>query len=662
MVYTLRWGILATGGIAEAFAKDLLADPAARDTRDVAHKIIAVGSSSSIDKSKEFITKVGADSSVIPCGSYEELVKIADVDIIYIATPHRQNALLALEAGKHVLCEYAVTINARQAAHLARVATEKKLFLMEAVWTRFFPISREIQRLVHQEKVLGELRRVYADLAMMFRKDPESRLYKPELGGGALLDLGIYPFTWAFMILHDHPDNQKTKPHVTANILKSKLTPVDETTSATLVFDKIQATAHLTCSMTSKTMQPYCVSIQGEKGYLHVAPAPYRPETFVLSLYDQEPTTHEFKIPGQGKYDVSLTTLLGGGRMCEADSRWQVAVGEILFGGQHLVYGGLGRVLQNSKSSINTDEIAHFSRLSSQWWDESDNGEFLPLHRMNPVRVRWMVEKLREARKDDAKEEEWRGWRELDRVQSSDVEEGNVRPMEGMSVLDIGCGGGLLSESLSRLGARALGVDASQPNINIAKIHASTDPSFGTDGASAKNVLDYRHATAEELVREGAQFDAVCAMEVVEHVDRPSEFLRNCGQLVKPGGHLFLSTIARTPIAYFLSILMAENVLGIVERGTHTHSKFINPSELVAFFRDDLGWISRTFGGSVGELDIAGWLGFGRPEGPVGAPTRTEAEVRGIAYMPWKGTWELLPRGMLGSVECNYLFWVGKPL
>lgn len=125
---------------------------------------------------------------------------------------------------------------------------------------------------------------------------------------------------------------------------------------------------------------------------------------------------------------------------------------------------------------------------------------------------------------------------------------------------------------------------------------------------------------------------------------------------------MFLSTISRTPLSYFLTILMAERVLGLVERGTHTHSKYINPSELVAFFRDDLHWISRTYGGGVGELDIAGWLGFGRPEGAVGAPTRTEAEVRGLAYVPWKGAWELLPKGMMGSVECNYLFWVRKPL
>jgi hypothetical protein len=89
-----------------------------------------------------------------------------------------------------------VTVNARQAAHLAKVAQAKKLFLMEAVWTRFFPISKEIQRLIHEEKVLGEIRRVFADLSMVFKRDPNSRLYSPDLAGGALLDLGIYPFTW----------------------------------------------------------------------------------------------------------------------------------------------------------------------------------------------------------------------------------------------------------------------------------------------------------------------------------------------------------------------------------------------------------------------------------------------------------------------------------
>ncbi|CAE6452230.1 unnamed protein product, partial [Rhizoctonia solani] len=682
--FTLRWGILATGGIAEAFAKDLLVDPAARDTHDVAHNIVAVGSSSSVDKSKEFITKVGADSSVIACGSYEELVNIKEVDIVYIATPHRwvlilTSALRGLTSRQPSLREWpscsgsrktcavrgesksnkAFTVNARQAAHLAKVAQSKNLFLMEAVWTRFFPISKEIQRLIHEEKVLGDIRRVFADLAMVFKRDPNSRLYNPDLAGGALLDLGIYPFTWAFMTLYDHPDNQKTKPDVTANILKSQLTPIDETTSATLTFPKLHATAHVTCSMTNQTVSPYPVTIQGEKGELQVAPFPYRPEQFVLRLYGQEPKTYDYKIPGQGLFweaDECARQIRDGKLQSERFSlKDSIAFMEVL--DEVRRQGGLTKrplVTQSfamnrlalhsarsivrlvpattrylhsspwalkpfSNSSINPDEIAHFSRLSSQWWDESDGAEFALLHRMNPVRVRWILEKLEEARKDDTKGEEWVDWRSQANMQAPKT----GRQLEGMSVLDIGCGGGLLSETLSRLGARTTGIDASQNNIHIATLHASQDPSF----VSGENQLEYQHTSAEALVGRDAQFDVVCAMEVVEHVDNPAEFLRNCGKLVKPGGHLFMSTISRTPISYFLTVLMAERVLGLVERGTHTHSKYVNPSELVAFFRDDpqLRWISRTYGGSVGELDIAGWLGFGRNE-PVGAPARTEAE------------------------------------
>ncbi|KAJ1306728.1 hypothetical protein OPQ81_007717 [Rhizoctonia solani] len=278
-----------------------------------------------------------------------------------------------------------------------------------------------------------------------------------------------------------------------------------------------------------------------------------------------------------------------------------------------------------SNSSINSDEIAHFSRLSSQWWDESDGAEFALLHRMNPVRVQWILQKLEEARKDDAKDDEWVDWRSSTNIQVSKT----GRQLEGTSVLDIGCGGGLLSETLSRLGARTTGIDASQNNIHIATLHASQDPSF----VSGENQLEYQHTSAEALVGKGAQFDVVCALEVVEHVDNPAEFLRNCGKLVKPGGHLFMSTIARTPVSYFLTVLMAERVLGLVEPGTHTHSKYVNPSELIAFFRDDpqLRWISRTYGGGVGELDIAGWLGFGKDE-PVGLPTRTEAELTVSGY------------------------------
>jgi len=128
----------------------------------------------------------------------------------------------------------------------------------------------------------------------------------------------------------------------------------------------------------------------------------------------------------------------------------------------------------------------------------------------------------------------------------------------------------------------------------------------------------------------------VCSMEVLEHVDNPAAFIRSCCDLVKPGGHLFLSTIARTPLAYLLTIFMAEKVMRTVTPGTHTYEKFVNSDELLDFFRDEMHWFQ-------------------------GNPGRLEAEVRGIIYLPWAGKWELAPRGQWGTTECNYMFWARKP-
>ncbi|KAK0488956.1 S-adenosyl-L-methionine-dependent methyltransferase [Armillaria novae-zelandiae] len=221
------------------------------------------------------------------------------------------------------------------------------------------------------------------------------------------------------------------------------------------------------------------------------------------------------------------------------------------------------------RSTVNAAEISFFSRLSSQWWDE--RGEFAFLHQMNPVRVRFIRQKLLETALDE------------DETTSQNV-------LKGLQVLDVGCGGGLLSESLARLGAR-------------------TTPDCPEN-------LSYIHASAESLLSQPKRYDVVCSMEVLEHVDNPALFY------LRPSGHLFLSTISRTPLAYFLTILMAEDVLRRVAPGTHTYSKFIKPSEL---------------------------------------PTRTEAEVRGIVYNPLSSSWNLAPRDAWAATECNYMFWVRKP-
>ncbi|EKM50451.1 uncharacterized protein PHACADRAFT_104382 [Phanerochaete carnosa HHB-10118-sp] len=287
-----------------------------------------------------------------------------------------------------------------------------------------------------------------------------------------------------------------------------------------------------------------------------------------------------------------------------------------------------------AQSTINQDEIAHFSKLSALWWDE--RGEFQMLHRMNPVRMKFIREKMM-ALEDD-----------LDAL----VTEAEV--LQGRAVLDVGCGGGLLSESLARMGAKTLGIDASSSNISIASLHASADPfldSSSSKQGKRKGSLTYKHTSVEDLLAEygPASFDVVCSMEVLEHVDNPRGFLHSCAQLVKPSGHLFLSTIARTPLAYLITIFAAEDVMQRVSKGTHTYSKYVNPGELEGFFRT---YRSPAPSGAPGRP----WIASPR------RPARTEAETRGMVYVPWNGEWVLAPRETTWAEGCNYLFWVRRPL
>ncbi|KAF8200393.1 3-demethylubiquinone-9 3-methyltransferase [Pholiota molesta] len=297
-------------------------------------------------------------------------------------------------------------------------------------------------------------------------------------------------------------------------------------------------------------------------------------------------------------------------------------------------------------SSVNHDEIAHFSKLSSEWWDEQ--GEFTFLHKMNPVRMQFIREKLVEVVQDE----------------NPELEAGGGDILKGLDVLDVGCGGGLLSESLARMGANTLGIDASASNIAIASLHAAADPRLASTPSSPSN-LSYLNAPAETLLAESKQYDVVCSMEVLEHVDNPATFLSTCAQLVKPGGHLFLSTISRTPLAYALTILLAEDILRQVSSGTHTYSKFVKPSELVQFFRDYRSppSPSSTIPNSREQDSPAGshsrpWITT--PPSSNYLP-RMEAELRGLIYNPLQARWHLAPRDAWGALECNYLFWVRKP-
>lgn len=203
-------------------------------------------------------------------------------------------------------------------------------------------------------------------------------------------------------------------------------------------------------------------------------------------------------------------------------------------------------------STVDPAEIERFSRIAEQWWDPT--GKFAPLHKLNPTRIGYIRDRAARHWQRDAQGRDNAG-----------------QPFKGLSLLDIGCGGGLMCEPMARLGAQVTGIDAAQRNIDTASLHA------GKQGLA----IDYRQHTAEALAEEGRQYDIVLTLEIVEHVADVDLFLRSCGQLVKPGGLLFLSTLNRTAKAWALAIAGAEYVLRWLPRGTHDWKKFLKPSEVV---------------------------------------------------------------------------------
>ncbi|BEI94367.1 uncharacterized protein CcaverHIS019_0608260 [Cutaneotrichosporon cavernicola] len=277
----------------------------------------------------------------------------------------------------------------------------------------------------------------------------------------------------------------------------------------------------------------------------------------------------------------------------------------------------------SSFNTVNSDEIAHFSRLSQHWWDES--GEFALLHRMNPERVEYVRQKVA---LDPATEQQWTfEGRHGDRTRAE--ARGQGRWLQGLRVLDVGCGGGLLAESLARLGGDVLAIDASAHNIAIARTHAAADPllPYVNSNSTAPGRLEYRHTSAETLRDAGETFDVVCSMEVLEHVDAPGGFLQCLGDMVRPGGHMVLSTISRTPLAQLLTLTLAEDVLRFVTPGTHTYSKFVRPEELRRFVYSDMG----------------GFQTWERLDGAGDIRTDEVGETRGIIYDPLGGRWRLTP-------------------
>ncbi|WP_300056822.1 bifunctional 2-polyprenyl-6-hydroxyphenol methylase/3-demethylubiquinol 3-O-methyltransferase UbiG [uncultured Roseobacter sp.] len=208
--------------------------------------------------------------------------------------------------------------------------------------------------------------------------------------------------------------------------------------------------------------------------------------------------------------------------------------------------------MQAPQTTVDPSEIAKFEAMAAEWWDE--NGKFKPLHMLNPCRLDYITSQIAA---------------EFDRDLTSDL------PFKGLRLLDIGCGGGLLSEPMARLGADVVGADAAERNIPVAQIHAE----------QSGLTIDYRHTTAEDLAEAGEQFDVVLNMEVVEHVASPIDYLTACRMLLKPGGLHVCSTLNRNPKSYMMAIIGAEHVMRWLPKGTHEWSKFITPDELYDLLR-----------------------------------------------------------------------------
>ncbi|MBR9650460.1 bifunctional 2-polyprenyl-6-hydroxyphenol methylase/3-demethylubiquinol 3-O-methyltransferase UbiG [Thalassovita aquimarina] len=203
--------------------------------------------------------------------------------------------------------------------------------------------------------------------------------------------------------------------------------------------------------------------------------------------------------------------------------------------------------MQTAQTTVDPSEVAKFEAMAAEWWNPK--GKFKPLHMLNPCRLDYITQQIAG---------------EFGRDLSQD------RPFEGLRLLDIGCGGGLLSEPMARLGATVVGADAAAGNIPVAQVHAQQS---GLD-------IDYRNVTAEALAAAGERFDVVLNMEVVEHVADPMAYMTACQQLLKPGGLMICSTINRNAKSFAVAIVGAEFVMRWLPKGTHEWSKFITPDEL----------------------------------------------------------------------------------
>lgn len=243
--------------------------------------------------------------------------------------------------------------------------------------------------------------------------------------------------------------------------------------------------------------------------------------------------------------------------------------------------------IREREGTASSDEVARFTAMAEAWWDPW--GKFKPLHKFNPVRLTFMRRKL---------------------AAHFGRDEAAARPFEGLTLLDVGCGGGLLSEPLARMGFAVTGVDAGDKNIAVAKIHAEQQ------GLT----IDYRLGGPEDMPP--ASFDVVLAMEVIEHVPEPARFIALTAQALKPGGAFFGATLNRTPKSYALAVMGAEYILRWLPRGTHDWRKFVKPSEFAGFLRPE-------------NVEVQ--------------------EMRGMEYVPFRDEWHETT-----NLEVNYMLFGTK--
>jgi len=204
-------------------------------------------------------------------------------------------------------------------------------------------------------------------------------------------------------------------------------------------------------------------------------------------------------------------------------------------------------------TTINKEEIQKFSKLADEWWDV--NGKFKPLHMFNPIRIEYIIEQIKQHFK---------------------IKENRTNFLNGLNILDIGCGGGLISEPMTRLGGKVTGIDASEKNIKVAKIHSEKN----------KLKINYINKSPEQL-KNDKKFDIILNLEIVEHVDNVSLYLDSCNNLLKKNGLMFTATLNRSLISYFKAIIGAEYILRWLPIGTHDWNKFLKPEELEKLLQNE---------------------------------------------------------------------------